>query len=127
VSTPVTAQATREVLIELARMQSAPPTIDELTLSTSYLDGVFPIRFETTDAIAGALASLRVLRLENDFYDKYRERVRAVTAQGVMRAAQQHIHLDRMQVLAVGDRAQVEPMLGELGLGPTSVIGDDDE
>ena len=127
VATPVTAQAVREVLLELARMQSAPPTDDELTLSTSYLDGVFPIRFETTDAIAGALASLRVLRLENDYYDRYRERVRSVTAHGVMHAAQQHIHLDRMQVLAVGDRAQVEPMLGELSLGPTSIIGDDDE
>ena len=31
---------------------------DELTLATSYLDGVFPIRYETTGAIAGALASL---------------------------------------------------------------------
>jgi zinc protease len=127
VATPVTAQAIREVLIELARMQMAPPTDDELTLSTSYLDGVFPIRFETTDAIAGALASLRVLRLGNDFYDTYREKVRSVTAHGVMHAAQQHIHLDRMQVLAVGDRSQVEPMLGELSLGPTSIIGDDDE
>jgi zinc protease len=127
VATPVTAQAIREVVTELDRMQSGPPTDDELTLSTSYLDGVFPIRFETTDAIAGALASLRVLRLENDFYDTYRDRVRAVTASGVMRAAQQHIHLNRMQVLAVGDRALVEPMLGELSLGPTSVIGEDDE
>ena len=53
--------------------------------------------------------------------------MRAVTASGVMLAAQQHIHLDRMQLLAVGDRAQVEPMLGELSLGPTSIIGDDDE
>jgi zinc protease len=127
VATPVTAQAIREVVTELDRMQAGPPTDDELTLSTSYLDGVFPIRFETTDAIAGALASLRVLRLENDFYDTYRERVRAVTASGVMRAAQQHIHLDRMQVLAVGDRVQVEPMLGELSPGPTSIIGENDE
>ena len=127
VATPVTAQAIREVLTELARMQSAPPTDDELTLSTSYLDGVFPIRFETTDAIAGALASLRVLRLENNFYDTYREKVRSVTAQSVVLAAQQHIHLDRMQVLAVGDRAHVEPMLSELSLGPTSIVGDDDE
>jgi hypothetical protein len=32
-----------------------------------------------------------------------------------------------MQVLAVGDRAHVEPMLSELSLGPTSIVGDDDE
>ena len=37
---------------------SAPTPIseDELSLATSYLDGVFPIRYETTAAIAAALA-----------------------------------------------------------------------
>jgi len=123
----VTAAAAREVIVELERMKSGPPTNDELTLSTSYLDGVFPIRFETTDAIAGALASLRTLRLPDDFFDTYRERIRAVTAESVERAAQRHLHLDRLQVLAVGDRAQVEPALADLKLGALSVIGDDDE
>jgi zinc protease len=127
VATPVTAPAIREVITELERIQSGPPSDDELSLSTSYLDGVFPIRFETTDAIAGALASLRTLRLEDDFYDTYREKVRAVTAEDVIGAAQRHIHLDRLQVLAVGDRAQVEPTLGGLSLGPIGIIGDDDE
>jgi zinc protease len=127
VATPVTASAIREVVIELERMQSGPPGVDELTLSTSYLDGVFPIRFETTEAIAGALASLRTLRLADDYYDTYRDHIRSVTAEGVARAARQHIHIDRLQLLAVGDREQVEPMLGDLHLGPISVLGDDDE
>ena len=127
VATGVTAAAAREVIVELERMKSGPPTVDELTLSTSYLDGVFPIRFETTDAIAGALAGLRSLRLPDDFFDTYRERIRAVTAESVERAAQRHLHLDRLQVLAVGDRAQVEPALADLKLGALSVIGDDDE
>jgi zinc protease len=127
VATPVTAAAIREVVTELQRIQAEVPTADELSLSTSYLDGVFPIRFETTDAIAGALASLRTLRLADDFYDTYRERIRAVTAEGVSRAANQHIHLDRLQVLAVGDRTQAGPMLTDVDLGPVTIIGDDDE
>jgi zinc protease len=127
VATAVTAPAIREILVELERMQQAPPNADELSLSTSYLDGVFPIRFETTDAIAGALASLLTLRLPDDYYDTYRDRVRAVTADDVLRAAQNHIHLDRLQVLAVGDREQVLPTLDGLALGPISIIGDDDE
>jgi len=127
VATPVTAAAIREVMVELERMQVGLPSADEVALSTSYLDGVFPIRFETTAAIASALATLRTLQLANDFYDTYRDRIRSVTRKGVARAAQQHIHLDRLQVLAVGGRAQVEPMLGDLELGPVSLIGDDDE
>lgn len=126
VATPVTANAVREILFELERMRSAPPTADELSLSTSYLDGVFPIRFETTDAIASALANLRVFRLPNDYYDTYRDRIRSVTADGVLRAAQQYLKLESLQLLAVGDRAQVANGLSELELGPLSVIGDDD-
>lgn len=127
VATDVTAAAIREILAELEGIQQAPPTADELSLSTSYLDGVFPIRFETTDAIAGALAGLLTLRLPDDYYDTYRDRIRAVTADDVLRAAQDHIHLDRLQVLAVGDREQVLPSLDGLPLGPVSIIGDDDE
>jgi zinc protease len=126
VATPVTAAAVREILVELDRIKAGPPSAEELSLSTSYLDGVFPIRFETTDAIAGALASLRTLRLPDEFYDTYRERVRAVTGEAVMRAAQQHIHLDRLQLVAVGDRAAVEPALAELKLGSVTVMHDDD-
>jgi zinc protease len=124
VATPVTASAVTEVLVELNRMRAAEPTADELSLSTSYLDGVFPIRFETTDAIASALATLRTLRLPDDYYDTYRERIRAVTAESVARAARSHLHVDRLQVLAVGDRSQIEPTLGALELGPIVVTED---
>ena len=126
VATPVTGSAIREVITELELMRDGPPSADELSLSTSYLDGVFPIRFETTDAIAGALANLRTLRLPNDFYDTYRERIRAVTAEGVMQAARNHLHVTRLQVLAVGDRAQVAPLLADLDLGPLSIMDDDE-
>ncbi len=127
VATPVTGSAVREVMNELARMQAGPPSEDELSLSTSYLDGVFPIRFETTDAIAGALAILRTLRLPDDYYDTYRSRIRAVTADGVTRAAQQHLHPERLQILAVGDRSAVAPLLEALEIAPLEVIGDDDD
>ena len=58
---------------------------DELSLATSYLDGVFPIRFETTAAIAAALSVLVVHGLPDDYYDRYRERVRAVTREQILR------------------------------------------
>ena len=127
VATAVSAPAVREILAELDRMRQAAPTADELSLSTSYLDGVFPIRFETTDAIASALASLVTLRLPDDYYDTYRDRIRAVTADDVLQAARDHIHLDRLQVLAVGDREQVLPTLDGLPLGAINIVGDDDE
>jgi zinc protease len=118
VATSVTADATREVLRELDRMRSGPPTDEELSLATSYLDGVFPIRFETTEAIASALAMQRILDLPDDYFDTYRDRIRAVTAEGVARAACAHLHVDTLQVLAVGDSDTIRPGLEALDIGP---------
>src|SRR5438477_241686 len=81
-----------EVLNEIERFRTAPVTEDELSLATSYLDGVFPIRFETTAAIASALTTLVVYDLPDDWYDVYRERVRAVTSGDVLIAADRHLH-----------------------------------
>ena len=107
VKSDVTGDAVREILTEIDRMRSEKIGEDELTLATSYLDGVFPIRYETTGAIAGALASLIIHRLPADYYDRYREHVRGVTAADVLAAAQTHLHPDRLRVLVVGDPATV--------------------
>jgi zinc protease len=122
VATAVTAQAIREIVSELERMQSGPPTPDELSLSTSYLEGVFPIRFETTDAIASALAGLRIHGLPGDYYDTYRDTIRRVSAESVMEAARRHLHLSALQILAVGDRDQIGSALAGLGLGPVTEL-----
>jgi len=118
VATNVTADATREILRELERMRAGPPTPEELSLATSYLDGVFPIRFETTDAIATALATQRILHLPDDYFDTYRDRIRNVTPAGVARASREHLHVDALQVLAVGDSDTIRPGLEALGIGP---------
>lgn len=124
VATGVTGEAVREILAELEAMRAGPPTADELSLTQSYLDGVFPIRFETTDAIASALATLHTLRLPDDYYDTYRARVRAVTADSVLAAAQHHLHIEGLQLLAVGDSAGIRAPLEGLGLGPVTVTTD---
>jgi zinc protease len=107
VKSDVTGPAIGEILKEIDRLRSEEITHDELTLATSYLDGVFPIRYETTAAIAGALANLVVHSLDPDYYDAYRAKVRAVTTASVLRAAQDHLHPDRLRIVVVGDPAIV--------------------
>ena len=114
VKSDVTGDAVREILSEIERIRREEIGEDELTLATSYLDGVFPIRYETTGAIAGALASLVIHGLPDDYYDRYRERVRGVTTAGVLRAAKEHLHPDRLRVLVVGDPAVVTAPLSEV-------------
>jgi zinc protease len=121
VKSDVTDAAVREVLREIDRMRAEPVSADELSLATSYLDGVFPIRYETTAAIASALANLVIYGLPEDYFDTYRERVRSVTAEQVLDAAQRHLHADELQVLVVGDPAVVRAPLAALGVGELTV------
>lgn len=121
VKTGITDAAAREILNEINRMRTEEIRSDELSLATSYLDGVFPIRYETTDAIAAALGNLVIYRLPDDYFDRYRERVRAVTAGDVLAAARAHLHPDRMQIVAVGDSGVVRAPLETLDIGPVAV------
>ena len=72
VKSDITDAAAREVLCEIDRIRAEAIGPDELSLATSYLDGVFPIRFETTSAIAAALSVLVIHGLPDDYYDRYR-------------------------------------------------------
>lgn len=118
VQSDVTDKAAREVLNEVERMRAAPISADELSLATSYLDGVFPIRYETTAAIASALATIEVYELPDDWYDRYRERVRAVTTDAVLAAAQRHLQPDALQMVAVGNAPAIRERLEALAFGP---------
>jgi len=117
VQSEVTGPALREILHEITRIREAPVAAEELSLAVDYLTGVFPLRFETTAAIADALAMRIGFGLEASYYDTYREHVRAVDAAAVLRVAQAHLHPDRLQVVVVGDARVVEPALNDLSLG----------
>ncbi len=119
VKSDVTDGAVREILHEIERMREAEPTVEELSLATSYLDGVFPIRYETTSAIAGALASLAVYGLPDDYFDRYRDNIRSVTAADVVAAAREHLHPEQLQVTVVGDPTVIRTPLERLQIGPT--------
>ncbi len=128
VKSDVTGDAVREIMNEIERIRSTEIGEEELTLATSYLDGVFPIRYETTGAIAGALASLVIHGLPHDYFDRYREHVRGVTTAGVLRAAQQHLHPDRLRIVVVGDPTVVTTPLSEVtGLAADVVTPTEDE
>jgi zinc protease len=117
VKSEVTDAAVREILHEVERMRSSDVTAEELSLATSYLGGVFPIRYESTDAIASALAGSIVHGLPDDWFDAYRERIASVTSSDVRRVAEAHLRPEQMQVVCVGDAKLVREPLAELGVG----------
>lgn len=121
VKTEVSEAATREILAEIGKMREERVSADELSLATAYLDGVFPIRYETTNAVAQAIAIAQVYGLGDDYYTRYRERIRAVTADDVLNAAQEFLHPEKLLVLAVGDAKAIRGPMERLGAGPVTV------
>ncbi len=124
VATDKTLPAVREVLLEVERMRDEPVAPEELSLATSYLDGVFPIRYETTSAIASALTALTLFGLPDDYFDAYRARVRAVTADEVQRVARAYLRPERLQLVVAGApalRAELEAM----AFGPVTELAVD--
>lgn len=122
VASDVTVPAIEETLKEIDRMRAEPISESELSLATSYLEGVFPIRYETTAAIAAALATLVVYDLPSDWYDTYRARMSAVTVDDVLGAARAYVHSDSLQIVIVGDAGAIREPLEALAFGPVEVV-----
>ena len=121
VRSDVTEAAVREILMEIDRIRDEAIPTDELTLATSFLDGVFPIKYETTSAIAHALANLVIYDLPTDYFENYRRRIREVTPVGVLQVAQRRLHPDQLQIVVVGDANAVREPLERLRSGPLTI------
>jgi zinc protease len=121
VQSEVTAPALKEIFLEIARIRSEKISSEELSLARDYLDGVFPIRYETTAAIASALATLVIYDLPRDYYDTYRSRIREVSVDAVLQAAKNHLHPEEMQTIVVGDAKVIRDSVAELDMGELHV------
>jgi predicted Zn-dependent peptidase len=122
VKSDVTARAVEEILREIDAMRLTAPAREELSLATDYLAGVFPIRYESTSAVAGALAGAEVFGLPEDWFATYRDRVQAITPADVHRAAQAYLDPAQLLVLAVGDAGVIAEPLGALDLAPVQRV-----
>jgi zinc protease len=121
VESEVTAPALREILTEIDRIRGEKISAEELSLARDYLEGVFPIRYETTAAIASALATMAIYDLPSDYYDSYRSNIHNVSEDAVLQAARTHLHPELLQTVIVGDAATVRSSLGDHSLGDVTV------
>jgi zinc protease len=121
VRTDVTAPAAKELMAEITRFPSNPPTETELNASKDALVQSLPGEFETTFAEAGAMQSIFLYDRPLDYYAKLPERYRAVTAEDVAKVAKEDLHPNDLVIVAAGDRVKIEPGLKDAGLGPVEV------
>jgi zinc protease len=127
VQSEVTAAAISETLKEIDAIREKEIAHDELTLATSYLEGVFPIRYETTSAIASALASLVMFGLPENYFDTYRSNIAGVTTADVLNAAREHVKPEELQIVVVGNADVIREPIEALSFGPITVRDSSEE
>lgn len=125
VHTEVTAASVDEILAQFDAIRRAPPPEDELRGVKDYLIGVFPLRFETTGGVAGAIEPLAVYGLPEDYWTTYRDRIEAVNGDDVMKAAQERIRPSELAIVMAADAAQVRGSLEER-FGEVEVVEPED-
>lgn len=123
VQTEVTAPALTEILREVEGVREAPVTPEELEDARNYLAGVFPLRLQTTEGVASRLAELALFDLPPDYFDDYRDRILAVDAEAVHRAARERIRPAELSIVIAGDAAAIRGPVEALSLGPVEVVG----
>ena len=118
VRTDVTGASVKEMMSEVSGMISSPVTPDELRLAKESVARTLPAYFMTTASTAATIGQLYLLDLPPDYYQGLPARIESITAEDVSRVTQKHLRPGDMKVIAVGDRARIEPQLSALKLGP---------
>ena len=120
VQTAVTGPAVSETLREFADISGGRPlTGEELEDARSGLRLGYPAGFERPAQVLGQLASLAQFNLPDDYFASFEERLAGVSLADAHRVGAEYLGPSRLAVLVVGDRAQVEQPLRELGYGLT--------
>ena len=125
VGNDVTAPAVREAMRELAQMADGGPTQEEVAAARDYAAGVFGLQLERSGQVATRVNQLLIYGLADDHYDRYRDDVRAVTAEAATAAAAVHMRPSEAQIVVVGDADAIKQPLEDLGLAKVEVVGRD--
>ncbi|MCG8469232.1 MAG: insulinase family protein [Gemmatimonadetes bacterium] len=123
VETGVTAEAFREMLTEIETMREELVSPEELELARHALTLSLPLQFEGAVQITRKVSRQRIYDLPDDYWEAYRERIEAVTADEIRDVCRRYLSSERLTLLTVTDaeavRAGLEP-LGNLEVRPAS-------
>ena len=97
------AEAAGAVLRELRRLQRDAVPAGELETAKQSVLARFPLLFDRAEAIAGLYAEDELLGRPREYWARYRQRLQAVTAVDVRRAAQRFLDPGGVVLLVVGD------------------------
>jgi zinc protease len=115
VRSEVTEPALRDLLDEIRQLRDDKVPAAELADAKRSMIASFALSLESPQQLLGLYVTSWRYKLPADYWDRYAERVSAVTDAEVQAMARKYLSADRLQIVAVGDPARVADALKKLG------------
>jgi zinc protease len=115
VRTEVTEPALRDLLEEVRQIREMPVSDQELADAKRSMIASFALSLESPAQMLSLSLTQWRYKLPADYWDRYAERVTAVTKAQIQEAARKYLAQDRLQIVVVGDPARALEPLRKLG------------
>lgn len=110
-----TVPAAKEILVDIAKLRTEPPTEVELRRAKDALLNSFIFRYDSPEKVLGEQVTLAVYGYPSDFLERYRTGIEHVTSADVSRVAQKYVQPEKLAIVVVGNTPEIEPPLSALG------------
>ncbi len=107
----VTDSAVTEILYEIERLSKEKVAPEDLQKIKNIMAGRFARSLERPQTVANFALNIARYDLPADYYEKYLERLAAVTAEDVMRVSKKYLTANNANILIVGDKDAVAKKL----------------
>ena len=111
----VVAASLTEIFYELDKLRSLPVPGAELADAQNYLSGVFSLGLATQEGLLTQFSTVELHDLPEDYLETYRDKVRALNSADLLGTARKYFDSANMQVVVVGDRAEIEEQASLFG------------
>jgi len=107
VTTQFTGASIKEILFEINRLGTEPPSAREVKGTQNYLSGLFVIRNSNRGALIGQLQNVDFQGLGEDYLKTYVARVNAVTADDIQKVTARYLKPRDLTIVVVGDKSKI--------------------
>ena len=115
VRSEVTEPALRDLLAEVARMRDEAVPDKEFRDRKRSMIASFALGLESPAQVLNYYTTSWIYKLPADYWDKYPERITAVTQAQIQAAARKYLDASRLQIVAVGDATKIGTTLKGFG------------
>ena len=115
VRTDVTEASLRDLLAEIAKMRDETVPLDEFRDAQRSLTASFALSLENPAELLNLYIVRQLYDFPADYWDRYTDRITAVTPAQVQTVARKYLDPKRLQIVGVGDVSKIEESLKPFG------------